>query len=124
MDMLDDEEKPLVQKRLISLLSPLTSAGARHVYFVSAREALQARISHDTLALRESGVPRVEEDLKEVLAIKRGRLKLARPASALQESVRAARASIADNRALREVSLLLDEQSAVVSQLLSELALS
>lgn len=98
-------ELPLVQKRLLPMLSPLTREGARHIYFVSARDALQAQNTQNSMALQASGVPKVEYDLKQFLAAERGRLKLVRPARALQDSLQEARATVRDTEAISQRSL-------------------
>ncbi len=99
------DDLALVKRRLLQLLAPMTRQGERHIYFVDARGALQARIVHDEQLAQASGVPAAEHDLKEFLATEKGRIKLVRPAHALQDSVLKTREAIRDAEQLSQKSL-------------------
>ena len=59
------------------------------IHFLSALNALDAKIDNNGAALEASGFPDLEKDLVSFLVNNRGRLKLIRPASALKRQIRA-----------------------------------
>ncbi|HKT39731.1 MAG TPA: dynamin family protein, partial [Ktedonobacterales bacterium] len=94
INMIDSDETGPVRQRLLRLLAPETRLGARRIYFIDAKTALDDRMRHDESQLAATGVPAVEDDLKDFLATDRGRLKLARPAQEAQEATQEARKTI------------------------------
>lgn len=125
LDRVDDDQE-LVKKRLLQLLTPLSREGARHVYFVNALGALQAKITQNPTQLQASGVPDAERDLKNFLATERGRIKLVRPAYDLQDSVQQARQGIREaeklaQQSVQELQRRYDEAQQPLMQLSSQL---
>ncbi|MGZ3598888.1 MAG: hypothetical protein ACXWQ5_04155 [Ktedonobacterales bacterium] len=94
INVIDADEVERVKTRCLSLLAPLTARGAKGVYFIDARGALQARLAHDELRAEASGEPALERDLKAFLGAERGRVKLVRPAHETQMQVSRAREEI------------------------------
>ncbi|MGZ3677096.1 MAG: dynamin family protein [Ktedonobacterales bacterium] len=94
INVIDADEVERVKTRCLSLLAPLTARGAKGVYFIDARGALQARLAHDEPRAEASGEPALERDLKAFLGAERGRVKLVRPAHETQMQVSRAREEI------------------------------
>ncbi len=100
INMIDDDEVERVKTRCLSLLAPLTARGAKGVYFIDAKGALQARMAHDEARAEATGEPRMERDLKEFLALERGRVKLVRPAREAKTRIGEAREELVQREKL------------------------
>ncbi len=73
IDELAEDERDEVLRYIVSRLSSLLATDGIPVFPVSAREALQAKLRGDTLALRQSGLPELEASLATFLAEEQGR---------------------------------------------------
>ncbi len=84
-DMIPDKEKNRIMKYAISKLLPFTSFGEKGIFFISARNALEAKSTHDKEKLIHSGLPRFEDSLSDFLTKKKGNMKLVLPARQLNK---------------------------------------
>ncbi len=100
INMISPEEQGLVKDRCIRLLAPFTREGARNIFFVNARGALEARQANNSILFEQSGIGFLEERLKTFLATERGRVKLLRPAIELRSSVREAQRTLPEREKL------------------------
>lgn len=103
-DQIRDKEKERVKKFAISKLAPLTSRAESGVFFISAFNALEGRLNEDEERVAKSGVLALEHELELFLTNDRGRLKILEPAKDLQESIRVARQTIPERKAMWETS--------------------
>jgi GTPase SAR1 family protein len=87
-DEVRERERPKLMEYAKDRLMDKTSLGANGIHFLSALNALDAKIEHDETALGKSGFPELEKDLVSFLVNDRGHLKLRRPASALKRQIR------------------------------------
>jgi GTP-binding protein EngB required for normal cell division len=105
INVIDPREVEQVRTRCLNLLAPLTARGARGIYFINAKGALQARLLHDGAQAEASGEPVLERDLKSFLATERGRVKLVRPARETQMQIGRARDEVFKQERLLRVRI-------------------
>jgi GTPase SAR1 family protein len=103
-DQIKEKEKDRVKKFAISKLAPLTQRGESGVFFISALDALEGRLSKDEERVTKSSVPILEHELELFLTNDRGRLKILEPAKDLQEAIKAARQTVPERKAMLETS--------------------
>jgi hypothetical protein len=82
------------------------------IHFVSARQALRARRAGDDVALRESGVPQLEEALESFLSRDRGRVMLVRPLTLARGALAAAGEAVTFRRRTLALDLEVLEERA------------
>ena len=87
-DEVREKERPKLMEYAKDRLMDKTALGANGIHFLSALNALEAKLEGDEAALGKSGFPELEKDLVSFLVNDRGRLKLRRPASALKRQLR------------------------------------
>jgi hypothetical protein len=109
INVIDAGEQDMVKGRCISLLAPFTKQGARHVFFLNARSALNGRLSGNSELLEQSGLSMVEQELQTFLTTERGRIKFIPPATELRASIRAARSILAEKAALPRADLQMPQ---------------
>lgn len=105
INQIEPDERELVKRDARKKFGPYTDAGEKYIFFVNAlgalkgREAMTAGKSQVTVdmlpmspaqALKDSGIPEFESALTDFLVHERGRIKLLRPAIALQNLVHSA----------------------------------
>lgn len=83
-DIIPEREKPSIIQFAKMKLKDFTSFGEEGMFFVSARESLDAKIEGNKEALLKSGMINFENYLSEFLTEKKGRLKLSQPARELK----------------------------------------
>ena len=83
-DLIPEKERRRIKQYALTRLSPFTSFGEEGVFFLSARDALDAKISSDADKLSLSGMPGFEDALSDFLTNRRGKLKLLTPARELR----------------------------------------
>ena len=83
IDRVDDKEQ--VGAFIEVIASPYSSN--KHVYAVSAKEALDAMERNDDGLLRQSGMPEFKDFLENYLTKTKGRIKLSKPANYLNNSI-------------------------------------
>lgn len=86
------DEVPVRERRRLmefamSKLKDRTALGKDGLHFVSARDALDAKLEHDETKWRESGFDELERDLFSFLIENRGRLKILRTATGFKRLV-------------------------------------
>ncbi len=83
-DLIPDKEKPRLMQYAELKLKPYTSFAEDGLFFLSAKEALQAKMANDSHRLSACGMTKFEESLSDFLTKKRGKLKLSQPANELR----------------------------------------
>ena len=86
-DEVRERERPRVMDYAQKRLADKTTL-ENGIHFLSALNALDAKLDHDDSALERSGFPDLEKDLITFLVDNKGHLKLLRPASALKRQIR------------------------------------
>jgi hypothetical protein len=82
-DMIPGKEKQRISDFAIKKLSPLTSFGEKGIFFLSAKNALDAKAERDEEKLKQSGLPAFEKALSLYLTKEKGKAKLLSPSKAL-----------------------------------------
>ena len=82
-DMIPDAEKNRIMEYAKKNLVSMTGLGEKGIFFVSAKNALQAKMEGKSKALAMSGMPEFERKLSLFLTKKKGSMKLASPARAV-----------------------------------------
>ncbi len=85
-DAIRDRDKPRIMEYAKNSLGDKTTLD-NGIHFLSALNALEAKMDNDDSLLEESGFPGLEKSLISFLVNDRGRLKLLRPAAALKRQV-------------------------------------
>ena len=85
-DEIRDREKPRLMDYAKQRLGDKTTLD-NGIHFLSALNALDAKIDEDENLLQQSGFPELEKNLISFLVNNRGRLKLLRPAAALKKQI-------------------------------------
>lgn len=75
-DMIPDKEKERIMKFAVKKLEKLTSFGSEGIFFISAKDALDAKKETDCDKLHKSGLPAFESSLSGFLTLNRGRSRL------------------------------------------------
>ena len=83
-DLIPDKEKPRLIQYANLKLKPYTSFAENGLFFLSARDALRAKIENNPHLLSACGMTAFEESLSDFLTKKRGKLKLSQPANELR----------------------------------------
>lgn len=83
-DLIPENERERMKKFAKKQLSELTSFGDDGLFFVSAKQALDGKISENRELLEASGLTVLEKSLSDFLTKNRGRLKLSTPAKSLE----------------------------------------
>ena len=89
-DEIRERDRPRLVQFGQQRLAQRTKLGEDGIVFLSSREALDAKESHDGEALKASGFPSLETKLVRFLVEDRGRMKLLRPANSLRRQLRKA----------------------------------
>ena len=76
INLVPEEERSRLIKYGNQKLSPLTDLKEKGIFYVDALGALKAKEKHDGNALKDTGMPQLEESLSEFLRNKRGKAKL------------------------------------------------
>ncbi len=79
-DCIPEREKPAVMRYARIRLEPFTTLGDQGLYFTSALNALEAKKARNPVALKASGMARLEKELSDYLVRQKGKAKLAQPA--------------------------------------------
>jgi Dynamin family/Bacterial dynamin-like protein, helical domain len=87
-------EREMIEQHAIGLLAPRSDGKTERVFFVSALDALEGRLTSDAARFEHSGLARVEAALKTLLAADRERMKMRRIAAQFKASLRAAQRAI------------------------------
>ncbi len=82
-DMIPEAEKKRIMEYAKKNLVPMTNLGEKGLFFISAKNALQAKIKGDVIALSASGMSGFEKTLSSFLTKRKGSLKLLSPARAI-----------------------------------------
>lgn len=82
-DMIPEGEKERIREYAKKNLVPMTNLGEKGIFFVSAKDALKARMQGDENSLVSSGMPHLERVLSKFLTKKKGSMKLVSPARAV-----------------------------------------
>ena len=104
-DLIREKEQKPIKQYGINKLAPLTKKGAKRVFFISAREALDGHLEQNIERVEKSGIIALEKELQEFLIHERGKIKLLRPAIELRRSIQEARRIIPERRALLQTSI-------------------
>ena len=88
IDEIRHRDRERVVQYATDRLAPLTSFGRRGIYFLSARDGLEANEDGDRTKLENSGLPLFLDSLEEFLVHDRGRVKLLQPARELLRRIR------------------------------------
>ena len=83
-DIIPEREKPSIMQYARVKLKEFTSFGEEGMFFVSARDSLDAKMAGDREGLLKSGMIPFENYLSEFLTEKKGKLKLSQPARELK----------------------------------------
>lgn len=86
-DEVPDRERRRLMEFATSKLKERTALGKDGLHFVSARDALDAKLEHDEAKWRDSGFEELEQDLFSFLVESRGRLKILRAATVFKRLV-------------------------------------
>jgi GTPase SAR1 family protein len=99
------KERERLKNYCLAQLSPLTRQLDRYVFFLDALGALEGRIKGDQQKVAASGLLSIEAELKNFLAVERGRVKLVRPTPEFKSSLREARQVIAERMGMFDTDL-------------------
>ncbi len=113
-DRIDEEERAEVQSRCRNAVAEIGADSGRNIFFVSARDALRARLDGDTEGLRKSGIDNLERALESFCMNDAARVKFVRLAEFLRHS------SVDLRRRLQEESGLLAKSAAELRDLLDQ----
>src|SRR6185312_8159249 len=99
INMIAPNEQRMVKEEFIDNFAIHTRPGAKYIFFLNAKGALDGRINRDERAIRETGIYQFEEALTDFLVNERGTIKLLRPAQKARTSIQRVIASLADRKA-------------------------
>jgi GTPase Era involved in 16S rRNA processing len=101
MDDIEDKDRRDVERRCKRIARKVSEGREPRIYFTSATNALLARTAPEKADLEEgSGVPQLEQALREFFREGRARLKLQRPAEVIRQEMFRLRESVRDQRGL------------------------
>lgn len=104
-DVVQQKEKKAVEKYGISRLAPRTKGGEKRVFFISALEGLEGRLSGDLDKIYSSGITNLERELESFLANDRGAAKLLRISRETQIAIYDVRRTILDRESMLKTNL-------------------
>ncbi len=86
-DEIEPHDRERVRSYAHNKLRDRTAFGESGIFFLSSRDALNAKLAHDLGGLERSGLPHLEEALRRFLTRDRARVKLLQPARELQNVI-------------------------------------
>lgn len=106
INMIKEKERESIKNHMKKMLHSKTKLGVNGIYFLNAEDAKDARAENDTEKLKGSGMVEFEAQLDDVLAKKRGSIKLLQPARQLRTAMEYAIATaIPNERKMLETSV-------------------
>lgn len=105
IDIVKEKERESIKQHMNKLLQSKTKLGAKGIYYLNAEEAKDGRAENDREKYAHSGMAAFEAELDEVLAKKRGTIKLLQPARQIKTAIEYAIATaIPNERKMLEMS--------------------
>lgn len=106
INMIKEKERESIKNHMKKMLHSKTKLGVNGIYFLNAEDAKDARAENDAEKLKGSGMVEFEAQLDDVLAKKRGSIKLLQPARQLRTAMEYAIATaIPNERKMLETSV-------------------
>lgn len=117
INLIDPADRQLVIDRGTRRIAEKTQLGADGVFFVDAKGALEARVTHNDQAFLDSGFATLESQLERFLARDRGKLKILAPANEVRNTLNELL-----TRELPEREAMLDQSLESLEQRVAEAA--
>lgn len=105
INIVKEKERESIKQHMNKMLQSKTKLGAKGIYYLNAEEAKDGRAENDQEKYAHSGMAAFEAELDEVLAKKRGTIKLLQPARQIKTAIEYAIATaIPNERKMLEMS--------------------